>query len=131
MFDIGPLEFFPPQVLRSFSSLGSSRLYALVVRDDIRSYPVVYLGKNIELAGGGIGKTHHAVAHWRCLGRKLDLLMACESVKAYSDAELVAWEARLIAMLSPELNEERAANESRAWWSAFFSFSHNTPEGTL
>lgn len=131
MFTIGPLEFFPPQPLRSFSSLGSTRLYALVARDDLLSYPVVYVGKSIELAGGGIGKAHHAVAEWRCQGRKLELLMACESVRSFSDAELVAMEARLLAMLKPELNEERAANEASPWWSAFFTFTPNSPEGTL
>lgn len=131
MFDIGPLEFFPPQALRSFTSLGSTRLYALVARDDIGSFPVVYIGKSIELAGGGLDKSHHAVERWRCFGRKLENLLVCESRQQYSDAELVAIEARLVAMLKPELNEERAANESSPWWSAFFSFSRNSPEGTL
>jgi len=131
MFDIGPLEFFPPQPLRSFSSLGSKRLYALVALDDIRSYPVVYIGKSIELAGGGIGKSHHAVARWRCFGRKLENLLVCESALEYDDAALAAIEARLIAMLKPGLNEERAANEAAPWWNGLFTLSPNTPEGTL
>jgi hypothetical protein len=133
MFSIGPLEFFPPQALRSFSSLGSKHLYALVARDSATggSPPVVYIGKSIELCGGGIARSHHAVARWRCFGRSLDNLMVCESAQEYDDAALVAIEARLVAMLKPELNGEPAANDVSPWWSAFFSFSHNTPEGTL
>jgi hypothetical protein len=131
MFEIGPLEFFPPQPLRSFSSLGSKRLYALVALDDIRSYPVVYIGKSIELAGGGIDKRHHAVARWRCFGRKLENLLVCESVLEYDDAALAAIEARLVAMLKPGLNEERAANEASPWWSGLFTLAPHTPEGTL
>ena len=132
MFSIGPLEFFPPQALRSFTSLGSTRLYALVARDDAAGQPaVVYIGKSIELTGAGIDKHHHAVARWRCFGRSMDLLMACECAQEFGDAELVAIEARLVARFQPELNEEKAANEVEPWWSAYFTLSHNSPEGTL
>ena len=130
--DIGPLEFFPPQALRSFTSLGSTRLYALVSRDSAAAAPVVvYIGKSIELAGGGIEKGHLALVRWRCHGRDLAKLMACESAQEFSDAELVAIEARLVATLKPELNEERAANEAEPpWWRALLDFHPDTPEGT-
>lgn len=129
---IGPLEFFQPQALRTFTSLGSQRLYALVKRDEATAEPVVaYIGKSIELNGGGIDKSHHAVSRWRCFGRSLEQLMVCESAQEYSDAELVAIECRLLARFKPELNEERAANETDTWWSAFFSFHRDSPEGSL
>lgn len=132
MIQLGPLEFFPPQQIRFFTSLGSTRLYALVARDGAATEPtVVYLGKSIELAGGGIDKHHHAVARWRCFGRRLETLMACETVREFTDSELVAIEARLLAQWKPELNEERAANESEPWWHGLFSFHpHNSPEGS-
>lgn len=132
MFNIGPLEFFPPQLLRHFNSMGSTRLYALVARDSAATEPtVVYLGKSIELAGGGIDKKHHAVARWRCFGRSLENLMACETVREFEDAELVAIESRLVAQWKPELNEEKAANETEPWWVGLLKPHHyNSPEGS-
>lgn len=131
MYNIGPLEFFPPQALRCFRSLGDTRLYALVAHTPGDAEPkVVYLGKSIELAGGGIDRKHHAVARWRCFGRSLDQLMACESAMEFGDAELAAIEARLVARFKPELNEEKAANESETWWQGLLDLIHHTPEGT-
>ena len=132
MISIGSLDFFPPQDLQVFNSLGSTRLYVLVARNELIGAPsAVYVGKSIELAGGGVALSHHAVQRWRCFGRRLEELRVCESVRQFTDRELVSHEARLIALLMPELNEERAANEADSWWTAFFGFSHNTPEGTL
>ncbi len=128
MINIGSLEFFPPLALRRFTSVGSTRLYALVTRNG-PDHTVVYIGKSIELAGGGIAKTHHAVQSWRCFGRKVDELFACESAEEFDDAELVYQEVRLVAQLRPELNAQRAANDPEPWWASLFHLGR--PEGSL
>ena len=103
--EIGDFVFFPPRPLREFEPLGGGRLYALLARTNFGAWWTAYIGKSAELSDCGIGKSHHALQRWLSRGGLAEELFICESMQEFSDAELVRWEALLLARLDPELND--------------------------